>query len=250
MKAAAEGELKGILDYNTAAAGQHRLQPRPGVLHLRCDADRGGRWRAGAGDGLVRQRVGLLQPHARTPPRCSGGSETGRRCRSARSTGSTSRGKRVLLRADLNVPVRDGKITDLTRIERLSPTIRELSEKGAKVIVCSHFDRPKGKRVPEMSLRADGDGARRGAGPAGPLRRGLRRRRRPSRRWSGWRDGDVLVLENTRFHAGRGEERPGVRRASWPSSPMSTSTTPSPRRTARTPAPRAWRTCCRPMPGG
>src|SRR3954467_1172984 len=66
-------------------------------------------------------------------------------------------GKRVLMRADLNVPVRDGKITDLTRIERLSPTIRELSGKGAKVIVCSHFDRPKGKRVPEMSLRPMAD---------------------------------------------------------------------------------------------
>src|SRR5476651_2486986 len=61
-------------------------------------------------------------------------------------------GKRVLLRADLNVPVRDGKISDLTRIERLSPTIRELAGKGAKVIVSSHFDRPKGKRVPSMSL--------------------------------------------------------------------------------------------------
>src|ERR1700722_2952789 len=61
-------------------------------------------------------------------------------------------GRRVLLRADLNVPVRDGRITDLTRIERLSPTIRELSQNGARVIVCSHFDRPKGKRVPSMSL--------------------------------------------------------------------------------------------------
>src|SRR6202789_1146098 len=61
-------------------------------------------------------------------------------------------GKRGLLRADLNVPVRDGKITDLTRLERLCPTIRELAGKRAKVIVCSHFDRPKGKRVPEMSL--------------------------------------------------------------------------------------------------
>src|ERR1700750_294849 len=61
-------------------------------------------------------------------------------------------GKRVLLRADLTVPVRDGKITDLTRWERLTPTIRELVGNGAKVIVCSHFDRPKGKRVPEMSL--------------------------------------------------------------------------------------------------
>ena len=64
-----------------------------------------------------------------------------------------AKGKRVLLRADLNVPVRDGAITDRTRIERLCPTIKELSEKGAKVIVLSHFDRPKGKRVPEMSLR-------------------------------------------------------------------------------------------------
>ena len=61
-------------------------------------------------------------------------------------------GKRVLVRADLNVPVRDGRITDLSRIERLSPTIAELAGKGARVIVCSHFDRPKGKRVPEMSL--------------------------------------------------------------------------------------------------
>jgi phosphoglycerate kinase len=62
-------------------------------------------------------------------------------------------GKRVLLRVDLNVPVRDGRITDLTRIERVLPTITELSGKGARVIVCSHFDRPKGKVVPSMSLR-------------------------------------------------------------------------------------------------
>ena len=62
-------------------------------------------------------------------------------------------GQRVLLRADLNVPVRDGKVTDLTRLERLAPTIRELSDKGARVIVLSHFDRPKGKVVAEMSLR-------------------------------------------------------------------------------------------------
>ncbi|MFO0202120.1 MAG: phosphoglycerate kinase, partial [Alphaproteobacteria bacterium] len=64
-----------------------------------------------------------------------------------------AKGKRVLLRADLNVPVRDGAITDRTRIERLCPTIAELAHAGARVIVCSHFDRPKGKRVPEMSLR-------------------------------------------------------------------------------------------------
>jgi len=62
-------------------------------------------------------------------------------------------GKRVLVRADLNVPVKDGRVTDATRIERLAPTITDLLKRSAKVIVLSHFDRPKGKRVPEMSLR-------------------------------------------------------------------------------------------------
>jgi phosphoglycerate kinase len=109
-------------------------------------------------------------------------------------------GKRVLLRADLNVPVRDRKITDLTRIERLSPTIRELASKGAKVIVCSHFDRPKGKRVPEMSL-----------GPvATALGQVLGQRVRFAENCIGvpaqqaverMAKGDVLVLENTRYHA-------------------------------------------------
>jgi phosphoglycerate kinase len=108
-------------------------------------------------------------------------------------------GKRVLLRADLNVPVRDGKITDLTRIERLSPTIRELSGKGAKVIVCSHFDRPKGKRVPEMSLRPMAEALSHVLGRAvafaddcvGPV---------AAAAVAAMANGDVLVLENTRFH--------------------------------------------------
>src|SRR5690349_6891177 len=108
-------------------------------------------------------------------------------------------GKCVLLRADLNVPVRDGKITDLTRIERLTPTIRELVGKGAKVIVCSHFDRPKGKRVPEMSL-----------GPvATALGEVLGQRVRFAEDCIGvaaeqaeerMARGEVLVLENTRYH--------------------------------------------------
>jgi len=115
--------------------------------------------------------------------------------------------KRVLLRADLNVPVRDGKISDLTRIERLSPTIRELSEKGAKVIVCSHFDRPKGKRVPEMSL----------APMAAALAEVLGKRVRFVEDCTGvaaeqavdrMAGGDVLVLENTRFHAGEEKNDP------------------------------------------
>jgi phosphoglycerate kinase len=62
-------------------------------------------------------------------------------------------GKRVLVRADLNVPVKEGRVTDATRIVRLVPTINDLAKRGAKVIVLSHFDRPKGKRVPEMSLK-------------------------------------------------------------------------------------------------
>src|SRR3954469_18604868 len=63
------------------------------------------------------------------------------------------KGKRVLVRADLNVPMADGKVTDATRLARQAPTIRELAQKGARVIVLSHFDRPKGKVVPSMSLR-------------------------------------------------------------------------------------------------
>ncbi len=116
-------------------------------------------------------------------------------------------GKRVLLRADLNVPVRDGRITDLTRIERLSPTIRELAGKGAKVIVCSHFDRPKGKRVPEMSL----------APCAAALSQVLGRPvafaddciGAPAEQAVGaMKNGDVLVLENTRYHAAEEKNDP------------------------------------------
>ena len=110
-------------------------------------------------------------------------------------------GKRVLLRADLNVPVRDGRITDRTRIERLSPTIRELAEKGARVIVCSHFDRPKGKRVPEMSLKpmVEALGAVLGRPVAwtddciGPAAEAAA---------AALKDGEVLLVENTRFHTG------------------------------------------------
>jgi phosphoglycerate kinase len=111
------------------------------------------------------------------------------------------RGKRVLVRADLNVPVRDGKISDLTRIERLSPTIRELAARGAKVIVASHFDRPKGKRVPSMSLApmAAALGEVLGAKVLfvddciGPAARAV---------IDGLADGEIAVLENTRFHPG------------------------------------------------
>lgn len=60
--------------------------------------------------------------------------------------------KRVLVRVDLNVPVEHGQVTDATRIERIAPTIRDIVAKGGKPILLTHFDRPKGKVVPEMSL--------------------------------------------------------------------------------------------------
>jgi len=62
------------------------------------------------------------------------------------------KGKRVLVRVDLNVPMDDGKVTDKTRIERIKPTITEIAGKGGKVILLAHFGRPKGEIKPEMSL--------------------------------------------------------------------------------------------------
>jgi phosphoglycerate kinase len=110
-------------------------------------------------------------------------------------------GQRVLLRVDLNVPVRDGRITDLTRIKRVLPTITELAGKGARVIVCSHFDRPKGRVVPEMSLRPVADAMAEVLGRdvafaedcIGPT---------AASAVADLRDGGILVLENTRFHKG------------------------------------------------
>jgi phosphoglycerate kinase len=117
-------------------------------------------------------------------------------------------GRRVLLRADLNVPMHEGHISDLTRIERLTPTIRELAGKGAKVIVCSHFGRPKGRPVPDLSLapvaRALGQvlGCEVGFAPdcIGPAAAAAVGRMAP---------GEVLVLENTRFHPEEEKDDPG-----------------------------------------
>lgn len=110
-------------------------------------------------------------------------------------------GQRVMVRVDLNVPMADGVVTDTTRLSRVTPTIEELSNKGAKVILLAHFGRPKGKIVPEMSLRpvaqaleevldhrvdfgsdCIGDAATKEVEEMAP--------------------GDVVLLENTRFHAG------------------------------------------------
>ncbi|HEX3651487.1 MAG TPA: phosphoglycerate kinase [Rhizomicrobium sp.] len=111
------------------------------------------------------------------------------------------KGKRVLVRADLNVPMKDGKVTDTSRIDRQAPTIRELSDKGAKVIVLSHFERPKGKVVPSMSLRPI----------AAPLSKAVGKPvafaddcvgEKAKAAIGKLKHGDILLLENTRFHAG------------------------------------------------
>ncbi|NHO32262.1 phosphoglycerate kinase [Acetobacter fallax] len=117
------------------------------------------------------------------------------------------RGKKILLRADLNVPVRDGAISDLTRIERLAPTIKELAEKGGRVIVVSHFDRPKGKPVPELSLAPISEALARVLGKkvtfvpdcVGSLAQNAA---------TAMQDGDVIVLENTRFYPGEEKNDP------------------------------------------
>ncbi len=120
-------------------------------------------------------------------------------------------GKRVLLRADLNVPVHDGRIADLTRIERLLPMIRELSGKGARVIVLSHFDRPKGKAVPSMSLAPVA--AALGAALGRPVRFAVDCIGPPAQQAiAALADGDVAVLENTRFHPGEEKNDPDFAR--------------------------------------
>ncbi|MEC9346697.1 MAG: phosphoglycerate kinase [Pseudomonadota bacterium] len=116
-------------------------------------------------------------------------------------------GKRVLVRVDLNVPIHDGQVTDATRVDRILPTIRELSGRGARVVLLAHFDRPKGKVVPEMSLRpvAPALWQRLGRPVAfaadciGPEAEGAVRRLGP---------GEVLLLENTRFHKGEEDNDP------------------------------------------
>jgi phosphoglycerate kinase len=121
-------------------------------------------------------------------------------------------GKRVLVRVDLNVPMADGVVTDRTRIHRIVPTIQELSQKGAKVILLAHFGRPKGSVVPEMSLR-----------PVAPaLEEELDHRvdfaadciGEPAKKEvDEMANGDVVLLENTRFHPGEEKNDPELAKA-------------------------------------
>lgn len=121
-------------------------------------------------------------------------------------------GKRALVRVDINVPMAEGKVTDDTRLRAILPTIAKLRTGGAKVILLAHFDRPKGKVVPEMSLKplaqpladlldapvafaADciGEAAKAAV--------------------DSLKDGDVLLLENVRFHPGEEKNDPDFAKA-------------------------------------
>jgi len=110
-------------------------------------------------------------------------------------------GKRVLVRADLNVPMQDGAITDDTRIVRLLPTLTELRERGAKVIVLSHFGRPKGQVVADMSLSAVCDPLADALGTDVEFASDCVDEVAKSIVDS-LQDGEVALLENLRFHAG------------------------------------------------
>jgi len=116
-------------------------------------------------------------------------------------------GKRVLVREDFNVPMLEGVITDDTRLRAALPTIETLRDAGARIILMSHFDRPKGKRVPSMSLRPVVD----------PLSRLLGEDvafaddcvGEAAQRAVGYlRPGDVLLLENLRYHPGEEANNP------------------------------------------
>ncbi|MBN9025016.1 phosphoglycerate kinase [Kaistia sp. MMO-174] len=114
------------------------------------------------------------------------------------------KGKRVLIRVDLNVPMKDGMVSDDTRIRAILPTVRDVSKRGGKAILLAHFGRPKGERVPEMSLA-----------PVVPALETLLGRpvgfandcigNDAAQAIAKLSDGDVLLLENTRFH--KGEEK-------------------------------------------
>src|SRR4051812_28367361 len=108
------------------------------------------------------------------------------------------RGKRVLLRLDLNVPTENGRVTDATRLQRVAPTILEIADKGGKVILLSHFGRPKG-RDPKNSLKPVAAKLAEVIGrPVGFADDCVGERAEAAVK--AMKPGDILCLENTRFH--------------------------------------------------
>lgn len=121
-------------------------------------------------------------------------------------------GKRILVRVDFNVPMRDGKITDTTRIDRALETLNELADKGAKVVIISHFGRPKGQEVPEMSLRPVAEGLAEIAGKDVMFASDCIGDR-ADEVIKACPAGGFVMLENLRFHAGEEKNDPAFARA-------------------------------------
>ena len=117
-------------------------------------------------------------------------------------------GKRGLVRVDLNVPMADGKVTDDTRLQALLPTVTELADKGAKLLLLAHFGRPKGEYKPEFSLEPVV------APLAAVLGREVGFMQRPDQdAIAALPDGSITVLENSRFAAGEEKNDPAMAKA-------------------------------------
>lgn len=117
-------------------------------------------------------------------------------------------GKRALVRVDFNVPMQDGQVSDATRLSRATPTVMALKEKGAKVILLSHFGRPKGEPNPDMSLAPVAEAFSKELGqPVGFSPKVIGSEAAAA--IDAMAPGDVLLLENTRFHAEEEANEPG-----------------------------------------
>ena len=112
------------------------------------------------------------------------------------------RGRCVLVRGDLNVPMQNGVVTDSTRLDRFAPTVRELSDKGARVAVISHLGRPKGEAKPELSLRQIADALSTALGGRAVVFADDCIGDAAKNAIDNLPDGGIVLLENLRFHAG------------------------------------------------
>lgn len=124
----------------------------------------------------------------------------------------SAKGKRVLVRVDLNVPMEEGRVTDATRLERIVPTLKDIAEAGGRVILLAHFGRPKGETFEERASEKDS------LAPVAKALSGILGKpiafakncigAEAEAAVAAMKDGDVLCLENTRFH--KAEEKNGA----------------------------------------